>query len=107
MAAQVLRDRTIRPLGVAKGTQDNLRALHDCKWCHVTSTHLLQPRLLLGRQRDRILGPRAWHSARPPHWANVGQTVVCQPLQLCKPAQYLVRPVLSWLLEPPMRPDRG
>src|SRR5262245_17721149 len=83
---------------MAEGTQDNLCSFHDRKRRHVTGTHMMQPRLLLGRQGDRILRPRAWHSSRPPHWAKVGQTVVCQPLRLCKPAQYLARSVLSSLL---------
>src|SRR5262245_58328100 len=78
-----------------EGAPDHRRALHDREGRQGTGTPMLTPRLLLRPQRDRILGPRAWPSARPPPWATVGQTVVCQPLRLCKPAQYLARSVLS------------
>ena len=67
----------ILPLGMAVRQQEELRRLHGGERSHVASTEVLQPPLLLRRQRDRIRGLRAWHFDCPPHSAKMGKTVVC------------------------------
>jgi hypothetical protein len=95
MATDLLGDGGILPLRVAMHEQEDLRPLHRGKGSHVTGTQLLQPRLLLRRQRDRILGPRAGHLKSPPTLAKVSKTLVCQAFSHCKLATYFVRCVLS------------
>jgi hypothetical protein len=94
IAAQPLRDGGMLSLGVAVREQDALRPLDRGKGDHVARAARLQPRLLLRRQRDRILGPRAGHLDSPPALAKVSKTVVCQAFSHCKLAAYFVRCVL-------------
>jgi len=91
--AQPLHDGSIRPFGRTKRAQHNLRSLHDSEQGHVTSTQVLQPSFLLGRQCDHILGTRARYSYRPLNSVKVGKTGVCQPFLGCKPAPYFLRSV--------------
>lgn len=85
-----LRDGGILPLRMVVREQHDLGALHDGERSHVAGAEVLQPRLLLWREHDRILGPRAGHLDSPPDLAKVGKTVVCQAFSHCKPATYFV-----------------
>src|SRR5262249_8018873 len=90
-----LSDGGILPLRMAVRQQEDLRPLHGGERGHIAGTKVLQPRLLLRRQRDRILGSRTWHCDCPSNSAKVGQTVVCPVFAPCKPPLYFVRCVLS------------
>src|SRR5438874_171979 len=58
-------------------------ALLHGKRRHGAGAELLQPRLLLRRQHDRIRGPRVGHLKSPPTLAKVSKTLVCQAFSHC------------------------
>src|SRR4030095_6214141 len=79
------------------GEQENPCALDFCKRGRITSAEVLQIRLLLWRECNRILRPRSWHKDSPPNQGQVGRIVIGQDLAHVKPATYVLRAVLSAL----------